>query len=446
MLADPLAYVKSGRSRAVFPTPIVDWFMLCQDIPVATSETAPHVNAIYSLFMSQVFGRMCLPGRTEVKIGTHTVNTRIEVAAMLQGAAGGGKSSIQSIAQRLLGNDSGFAGSVVGTLENSVETSFPLASILDAMVLHISEIGPNFNLDSRMLLKMISQEDIMIAIKNKVGIQGPFTKPILMCSNEGIKTGDNNKSGELDRRLLIFAFHRTLQKIVDFVNENDNAMEKEFCRHVFQTYAMAPVYGPDPSRWPQQPRLATASVDAARIERPSLFAKGMIELQAFLLVRSQGVVANVNGDMLLMDELTNRYFFEQQEKYSRVYILWSKFVRTSQYIEWELDSQEGKMTRFENGKLRPDFYADAFNRETRSVWSVTYNTLYNAIAHWARNRPRDTPELDNSDRVKSVFERLGIYEHEGRYYGLRLRTGMQAAPAPAAFVQPAFQEAAIPGV
>lgn len=140
-----------------------------------------------------------------------------QVAPLLLGMAGTGKSSILNMMKRA------YPANKMGTLSNNVEKKFGLAGIKDCFSWIAPEVKSDFKLSQAELQSIISGESVSVACKYNNPQVLDWRAPGWFAANEIPKFSDN--AGSMSRRLPVIQFEKFVTKVDGGL---ERRMEKEF--------------------------------------------------------------------------------------------------------------------------------------------------------------------------------------------------------------------------
>ena len=126
-----------------------------------------------------------------------------QVGPFVKGIAGSGKSTLAMLIRSIFPVDS------VGTLGTNIEAKFGLASLYDKLLYVCSEVKKDFALDQGDWQRMVSGEEVSVAIKGKTALSVKWEVPGILFGNE--LPGWVDASGSVVRRLLLFHFGKKVQ-------------------------------------------------------------------------------------------------------------------------------------------------------------------------------------------------------------------------------------------
>jgi hypothetical protein len=136
-----------------------------------------------------------------------------QVFPYFQGIAGTGKGTILKIPAMF------YEPPDIASLENTTEKIFGLEPLYDKYVFIAAELKDDLNIDQAKFQKMISGEDVSVAIKNKAAKSVLWKTPGAGAGNT-ILYPDN--SGSMSRRFITFMFNKKIRK-----GEGDPMLEKK---------------------------------------------------------------------------------------------------------------------------------------------------------------------------------------------------------------------------
>lgn len=163
---------------ASIPTPSFDLIMDTQHWPNGVKKWA------YILF-----------GRLLYKLKTHD---QWEVAIVLQGDGGTGKSTLQNIYKKI------YQEADVAIIGDNIENQFGLESKKDKFIALMEDLTAKFNLNQSQFQNMISASSLDMSVKFESPITRKWTAPILISANKALAFTDNSNS--ISRRLVIFPY------------------------------------------------------------------------------------------------------------------------------------------------------------------------------------------------------------------------------------------------
>lgn len=136
-----------------------------------------------------------------------------QVFPYFQGIAGTGKGTILKIPAMF------YEPEDIATLENTTEKVFGLEGLYDKYIFIAAELKDNLNIDQAKFQKMISGEDVSVAIKNKTAKSVIWKTP---GAGAGNTTIFQDNSGSISRRFVTFMFDKKVRK-----GDGDPMLEKK---------------------------------------------------------------------------------------------------------------------------------------------------------------------------------------------------------------------------
>lgn len=128
-----------------------------------------------------------------------------QIIPFFKGQAGSGKSTlVLHVAKRF------FEDIDVGVLSNNVERKFGLSAFAHKLLFVAPEVKSDLVLEQAEFQSMVSGEDITVNTKFQTAYSKVWTAPGVLAGNEVPGWMDN--AGSLQRRFLLFDFHRTVDK------------------------------------------------------------------------------------------------------------------------------------------------------------------------------------------------------------------------------------------
>lgn len=140
-----------------------------------------------------------------------------QIFPYFQGIAGTGKGTILKVLTWFYDPDD------VAALENSTEKIFGLESIHDKYIFIAAELKKNLNIDQATFQKIVSGEEVSVAIKNKTAKKVIWKVPGAAAGNTTIF---QDNSGSISRRFVTFTFKRKVSKKIGDPKLEEKLMEE----------------------------------------------------------------------------------------------------------------------------------------------------------------------------------------------------------------------------
>jgi len=213
MLRDSVATTEWERLRCKY----VDYVMACQWGDPMTGDRQrreEHLRrsaccddldangAAVSGVLYAMLGRLFFPANRAESNAEHALNTRLdswEVAPLLIGRAGSGKSTLGGVVTRYMQPID------VGMLSNRSEENFWGQTLCDKRIVTALELKKSCNFDPAALQMAISGERMSIATKNDRTQDVMWRAPFIFAGNE-MPAGWGDSNGAISRRILIFKY------------------------------------------------------------------------------------------------------------------------------------------------------------------------------------------------------------------------------------------------
>jgi hypothetical protein len=99
-------------------------------------------------------------------------------------------------------------GATAFEVMDNIEEIFGLSNARDAMVMYSTELTPAFKLLGSQLNMVVSGEEMMLAVKNQPAVPFKNRCPYTAACNYTLISARTNNAGQLQRRMVVFPFHR----------------------------------------------------------------------------------------------------------------------------------------------------------------------------------------------------------------------------------------------
>lgn len=169
------------------------------------STEAPLFHSIISTQFQEIvcYYLYFMIGRLFFKVKEHD---SFSIMPYLYGIGNTGKSTVVTVISKL------FRPSATTTISENTEEVFGFQNKYNKEVMLIYDVGEDFarHLDQQMFQKMVSGEQISVAVKNGDARDVQWTVPMLMCSNFFLRY--KNNMGQIARRVVLFMFNTYIDK------------------------------------------------------------------------------------------------------------------------------------------------------------------------------------------------------------------------------------------